>query len=183
MVSVTSILRSGPWGPGPQQHWWPKGKDRTEGTGHMGVLAKGWGRGGGVWSGIQERLHSWEGPKRSFACSARIPGFTALRPELRMEGTCRGWTQPPRAQGKVAVLGLSPGLQSVPSAHLWEPGVWGGGSDESVKHNLSPGGTKEGRSQGWGHWPPRSTRGAPTSHSHRATGWGCLLLSRDNPDS
>ena len=46
MVSVTSILRSGPWGSGPQQHWWPKGKDRTEGTGHVGVLAKGWGRGG-----------------------------------------------------------------------------------------------------------------------------------------
>lgn len=181
---MTSILRSGPWGPGPQQHCWPKGKDRTEGTGHVGVLAKGWGREGGVWSGAQEHLHSWEGPKRPFACSARIPYFTALRPELRMEGTCPRMDPPPqstREGGCPGAIPRTPVSAFSPPVGAWSLG-WGG-SDESVKHNLSPGGTKEGRSQGWGRWPPRSTRGPPTGHSHRATGWGCLLLSRDNPDS
>lgn len=148
---------------------------------------EGMGSGEGVWSGVQEHLHNWEGPKRPFACSARIPYFPALRPELRMEGTCPRMDPPPappRAQGKVAVLGLSPGLSSQclqPTCGSLEFGV--GGSDKSVKHNQSPGGTKEGRSQGWGRWPSRSTCGVPTSHSHRATGWGCLLLSRGDPAS
>ena len=69
---------------------------------------------------------------------------------------------PPRAQGKVAVLGLSPGLQSVPSAHLWEPGVWGGGVQMSPSSTIylwvEP--KKEGARAG-GAGPPGAQEGPP----------------------
>ena len=173
MVSVTNILRSGPWGPGPQRHWWPKGKDRTEGTRHVGFWRRDGVGGGGV---------EW-GSGTSAQLGRASKAFCLLRRQRAQEGPPPP-PAPPRAQGKVAVLGLSPGLSSQclqPTCGSLEIGV--GGSDKSVKHNQSPGGTKEGRSQGWGRWPSRSTCGVPTSHSHRATGWGCLLLSRGDPAS
>ena len=73
---------------------WPTAALVAQGEGQdgrnqaCGGSGEGMGSGEGVWSGVQEHLHSWEGPKRPFACSARIPYFPALRPELRMEGTC-----------------------------------------------------------------------------------------------
>lgn len=169
---------------------WPTAALVAQGEGQdgrnqaCGGSGEGKGSGEGVWSGVREHLHSWERPKRPFACSARIPYFPALRPELRMEGTCPRMDRPlPEHKGRWLSWGCpqdsSQCLQ--PTCGSLEFGV--GGSDKSVKHNQSPGGTKEGRSQVWGRWPPRSTCGVPTSHSHRATGWGCLLLSRGDPAS
>lgn len=123
MVSVTTILRSGPRGPGPQLHWQPKGEDWRARPGMLGLWrGAGWERGCGV--GFRNVCTAEKGLRGFFPCTAHFhpcPG-----PELRLGGMYPG-VDPPRAQGKVAVLGISPGLLSVPSAHQWEPGVWGVG--------------------------------------------------------
>lgn len=75
MVSVTSILRSGAWGPGPQRHWWPKGKDRTEGTRHVGVLAKGWGQGKGCGVGFKNICTAGKGLKGLLLALHASPTF------------------------------------------------------------------------------------------------------------
>lgn len=61
-----------------------------------------------------------------------------------------------QSPGMVAVLGISPGLMSVPSATSGSLSLEGW--DESVKHNQLTSGTKEGRSRGW---KGRSSRRIP----------------------
>lgn len=167
MVSVTTILRSGPWGPGPPLHQQPKGKDWSEGPGRLGFrqgIRWGAGCGAGAGEGVPECLHSWESPPKRLCLAQHasspvpVPG-----PELRMEGPCRG-TDPPRAHGKVTVLAWRGSPQDScqclqPTSGSLELGEW----DESVKHNCSPGGTKERRSQGPHSWPPRSTSRVPAA--------------------
>ena len=57
MVSVTTILRSGPRGPGPQLQWQPKGEDWREGPGMLGLWqGAGWGQGVEGGSGTSAQL-------------------------------------------------------------------------------------------------------------------------------
>lgn len=115
--------------------------------------------------GFRNVCTAGKAPPKGFALHSTLPPPVPVPgPELRMEGPCRG-TDPPRAHGKVTVLawrGESPqdSCQCLqPTSGSLELGEW----DESVKHNCSPGGTKERRSQGPHSWPPRSTSRVPAA--------------------
>lgn len=148
MVSVTTILKLGPLG---RTGW------------------RGWARGGpglrdrvrgGVWSGVQKCLHSWESPKGFYLgwhTSSRVP---VPGSGLRMADCARDG--PTRAQGKVVVLGAS--QDSCQCLQPTRGSLELGGGDEFVKHNRSLSGTKEG-----GAGAPRSVVG-PHSRSRAGTG-------------
>ena len=140
MVSVTTILRSGPWGPGPPLHQQPKGKDWSEGPGRLGFrqgIRWGAGCGAGAGEGVPECLHSWESPPKRLCLAQHasspvpVPG-----PELRMEGPCRG-TDPPRAHGKVTVLAWRGGLPRTPVSAFSPPAeAWSLGSGMSPSSTI-----------------------------------------------
>lgn len=140
MVSVTTILRSGPWGPGPLLHQQPKGKDWSEGPGRLGFrqgIRWGAGCGAGAGEGVPECLHSWESPPKRLCLAQHasspvpVPG-----PELRMEGPCRG-TDPPRAHGKVTVLAWRGGLPRTPVSAFSPPAeAWSLGSGMSPSSTI-----------------------------------------------
>lgn len=93
MVSVTTVLQSGPPGPAHSCTGSP-GEGLGGGAGLRGVLGEGTGR---MWYGVQKCLHSWESPKR-------LVPWTVLCPDSQIwakdGGVCPGMG-PPRAQGKV----------------------------------------------------------------------------------
>lgn len=157
MVSVTTVLQSGLPGPAPSCAGSP-GEGWTEGPGSWGSWARGQQ---GMGCGVQKCLHSWGSPTRLVPRTVPCPDSQVWAED---GGVCPGM-DPPRAQGKVGSWG-SPQGSSVPSAHQREPGVTGG--DQSVKHNRSPSGTKEGRSRGPpGPGPPGAQAWGFCGHGHR----------------
>lgn len=162
MVSVTTILKLGPPGPGPQLHWQSTGR-----TGWRGWTHGGPGLGDTVWGvveGVSEKSAQLEKSRWLFPWMAHFLPCSSSQVWAEDGGLPRDG--PTQSTGEGGCPGGLPGLLSVPSAHQREPGALGGWGDEFVKHNRSPSGTKEGGAR-----PPAL---APQEHKQSPAATGTL---------